>query len=164
MMNNWIKLSKIENEVVWNKIYEDFKFEPSISKFPSFSVPRPFITFDISNYFGQSEELEVYDDLEEKALIVFQNNTSKDEYLMALDWQHECFWVNPHLEFDRDEFGEWTIPIFPNGDYYFFIQKEFKWGYLGHPWEKSITIFGEDLISSFQKQKPRMFQKILRQE
>jgi len=55
------------------------------------------------------------------------------------------------------------IPVFPNGDYYFFIQKDFKWGYLGHPWEESITIFGEELIESFERNKPEMFQNILRQ-
>lgn len=44
-----------------------------------------------------------------------------------------------------------------------FIQKDFKWGYLGHPWEESITIFGEELIESFERNKPEMFQNILRQ-
>ncbi|MES9706026.1 DUF2716 domain-containing protein, partial [Bacillus toyonensis] len=69
----------------------------------------------------------------------------------------------PHLAFERNEFYEWRIPIFPNGDYYFFIQKDFKWGYLGHPWEKSITIFGKEIIESFKQNKPEMFQNILRQ-
>lgn len=162
-MRNWIPLSNREYENVWNKIYEDFNFEPSTSEFPSFQVPQPFITYDISDYFGYSEDLDAYDDLEDKALIVFQDNTAKEEYLLALDWQHECFWINPHLEFPKDEFGEWTIPIFPNGDYYFFIQKDFRWGYLGHPWERSITVFGADLIAAFEKHRPRMFKKVLRQ-
>lgn len=105
----------------------------------------------------------MYDDLEDKALQVFKENTVSNEYIMALDWQHECYWVNPHLKFERNEFDEWSIPIFPNGDYYFFIQKDFKWGYLGHPWEKSITIFGKGLIESFERNKPKMFQNILRQ-
>lgn len=63
----------------------------------------------------------------------------------------------------KNEFDEWTVPIFPNGDYYFFIHKDFEWGYLGHPWERTITVFGKELIKGFEKHRPRMFQKILRQ-
>jgi hypothetical protein len=162
-MKNWVPFSDQEYDQIWHRIYIDFKFEPSISNFPSFQVQHPFITYDISDYFGDSTDLDAYDDLEEKALDAFKESTLVEEYILALDWQHECFWVNPRLEFERDEFGEWTIPIFPNGDYYFFIQKDFKWGYLGHPWERSITIFGKELINAFDKYKPSMFRKILRQ-
>ncbi|MGG0658691.1 DUF2716 domain-containing protein [Rummeliibacillus pycnus] len=162
-MKNWVPFSDKEYDQIWDRIYREFKFEPSISKFPSFEVPNPFITYDISDYFGESVDLDAYDDLEQKALDVFKESTLVDEYILALDWQHECYWVNSRLKFDRDEFGEWTIPIFPNGDYYFFIQKDFKWGFLGHPWERSITIFGKELINAFDKHKPIMFQKILSQ-
>ena len=162
-MKNWLKLSNLEYEKVWNKIYDELNFEPSISDFPSFTVPIPFITYDVSPYFGESEDLDAYDDLEEKALLVFLENSSKDEYIYALDWQHECYWINPNLDFQKNEFDEWTVPIFPNGDYYFFIHKDFQWGYLGHPWERTITVFGKELIKGFEKHPPRMFQKILRQ-
>ena len=163
-MKNWIPLSDQEYEHIWDRMYKDFRFEPSISIFPSFQVPCPFITYDISEYFRDLADLDAYDDLEEKALVAFKEVTLVDEYILALDWQHECYWLNPRLEFERDEFGEWTIPIFPNGDYYFFIQKDFKWGYLGHPWERSITVFGKELINAFNQHKPRMFHKILRQD
>ncbi|AMX00325.1 DUF2716 domain-containing protein [Rummeliibacillus stabekisii] len=163
-MRNWVPLSKKEYGQNWNRIYRDFKFKPSTSIFPSFNVPHPYITYNVSGYFGDSSDLSAYDDLEEKVLDVFKECTMLGEYILALDWQHECYWINPRLEFERDEFGEWAIPIFPNGDYYFFIQKDFKWGFLGHPWENSITIFGKELIDAFNKNKPRMFRKILRQD
>lgn len=174
-MKNWIPFSHQEYDQVWDRIYRDFKFKPSTSIFPSFQVSLPFITYDISDYLRDSIDLDVYDtledsadldaynDLEEQALDAFKTITSVDEYILALDWQHESYWVNPRLEFEKDEFGEWTIPIFPNGDYYLFIQKDFKWGYLKNPWEKSITIFGEEVIHAFDEHKPRMFHKILRQ-
>lgn len=150
-MENWLELSEVEDKKVWTKIYGELKFKPSISDFPSFEVPTPFITYDISIYIGESEDLHAYYDLEEKALLVFQKNASQGEYIYALDWQHDCYWINSHLEFEKDEFEEWKVLIFPNGDYYFFIQKDFEWGYLGHPWEKTITIFGKELIKGFKK-------------
>lgn len=162
-MKNWMEFTDKEYDQIWDRVYSELKFSPSDSTFPSFKVPSPFITYDISHYFRESVDLDVYDDLEEKVLLVFKENTVSDEYIMALDWQHECYWVNSHLKFNRNELDEWTIPIFPNGDYYFFIQKDFKWGYLGHPWEKSITIFGKELIDAFDQHKPEMFHKILRQ-
>ncbi|MGR6899512.1 DUF2716 domain-containing protein [Rummeliibacillus sp. BSL5] len=162
-MKNWVPLLEKEMGQIWDRIYNDFEFEPSTSIFPSFNVPHPYITYNVSGYFGDSSDLSAYDDLEEKVLDVFKECTILGEYILALDWQHECYWINPRLEFERDEFGEWVIPIFPNGDYYFFIQKDFMWGILGHPWENSITIFGKELIDAFNKNKPRMFCKILRQ-
>ncbi|MBJ8110528.1 DUF2716 domain-containing protein [Bacillus cereus group sp. N6] len=157
-MGNWMEYTDEEYDQIWDRIDSKLKFSPSDSIFPSFKVPSPFVTYDISHYFGES-----INDLESKALQAFKKNTASNEYIMALDWQHECYWVNPHLEFERNEFNEWIIPVFPNGDYYFFIQKDFKWGYLGHPWEKSITIFGKELIESFERNKPEMFRNILRQ-
>ncbi len=162
-MKNWVPFADQEYDQIWDRVYIDFKFEPSISNFPSFQVPHPFITHDVSDYFGDSADSDFYDDLEEKVLGAFKESTLANEYILALDWQHECYWINPRLEFEKDEFGEWTIPIFRNGDYYFFIQKDFKWGYLGHPWEQSITIFGKELIDAFDKNTPRLFGKILRQ-
>ncbi len=162
LMENWMEFTDKEDDQIWNKIYSELEFSPSDSIFPSFKVPSPFVTYDISHYFGESIDLNIYSDLEDKALQAFKENTSSNEYIMALDWQHECYWVNPHVEFERNEFDEWMIPVFPNGDYYFFIQKDFKWGYIGHPWEKSITIFGKELIESFERNKPEMFQNILR--
>lgn len=92
----------------------------------------------------------------------FRKLTTKDEYIYALDWQHPCYWINPFLEFPKDELDEWIIPIFPNGDYYFFIQKNFSWGFLGHPWEKSITLFWKELIQAFEENKPKMFNTVVR--
>ncbi|ANU13035.1 hypothetical protein B481_0362 [Planococcus halocryophilus Or1] len=132
-MGNWISFSHKEYDQTWDRIYRDFKFKPSISTFPSFQVPNPFITYDISEYFRNPADLDAYDNLEEKALDAFKEITTIDEYILALDWQHEYYWVNSRLEFEKDEFEEWTVPLFPNGVYYFFIQKDFKWGYLGHP-------------------------------
>ncbi|WP_456363543.1 DUF2716 domain-containing protein [Priestia aryabhattai] len=166
-MENWVPISDLEVKRIWHKIYKELKFKPSIRKFPSFKAPIPFITYDISNLFEDPSNVDLYDDLynelEEKALNAFREITSVDEFILALDWQHECYWVNPHLKFNKNEFGEWIIPIVPNGDYYFFVQKELDWGFLGHPWEQSITIFGEELIRAFQKQNPRILYKILRQ-
>ena len=161
-----MELSTLEYREVWDRIYHDFKFEPSISDFPSLQVSKSFITYDVSRYLNGSVGVDLYEkaynDLEKKSLLVFQELTQSNEYMYALDWQHSCYWINPRLEFPKSEFDEWTVPIFPNGDYYFFIQKNFEWGLVGHPWERTITIFGEKLIRTFGENRPIMFQEIVR--
>ena len=36
--------------------------------------------------------------------------------------------------------------FYPDGDYYFFVQRDLKWGYLGHPWRREIWLFGAPLV------------------
>jgi hypothetical protein len=162
-MTNWIPLNEIEYRKVWDRLNNDFNFEPSISKFPSFHSPSPYNTYDISSIWGSLEHDELYLDLENKFLLYFQELTQHDEYLFALDWQHECYLINAFKEFPRDDLDRWIIPAVPDGDYYFFIQKEFKWGILSHPWEKTITVFGNEILEVLKKNKPKLFHTIVRE-
>ena len=41
--------------------------------------------------------------------------------------------------------------FYPDGDYYFFIDDEYKNGYLGHPWRQEVLIFGNKLIEEIRK-------------
>ncbi|MDQ0899197.1 DUF2716 domain-containing protein [Paenibacillus sp. V4I7] len=67
----------------------------------------------------------------------------------------ESFHYNPHLGPPR------TISFYPDGDYYLFINKDFLWGYLGHPWEQTISIFGGDLIHQFEINRPKLFGEVV---
>ncbi|WP_244297158.1 DUF2716 domain-containing protein [Brevibacillus antibioticus] len=51
--------------LVWGEFYKDFKFKPSIhsSDWPSYRLPIPFVTFDITEYTDDD-----IDDLEEKCV------------------------------------------------------------------------------------------------
>lgn len=162
-MKNWIKINEKEENEIWDKIYNDLKFKPSVhpNDWPSLQISAPYMKYDVSDIYKDNKYEELYKDLEEKMENIFVECTKENEYVLALDWQHQCYYFNPRIESIRDEFGEWPVPIFPNGDYYFFIQKEFKWGFLGHPWEKSISIFGEELIQSIEQKKPKLFKKIV---
>ncbi|AMB89046.1 MULTISPECIES: DUF2716 domain-containing protein [Bacillus] len=163
-MENWIPLTDKELKYAWKTFDQEFKFNPSISRFPGFQAPSPYITYDISAYFEDPSLLSADEDLEKKALLSFQENiTGTGEYMQVLDWQHECYWITPYGSFEKDEFGEWRVPVLPNGDYYFFLSKEMTWGLLGHPWEQSITIFGEGLIDSFTRHRPLLFQRKIRE-
>jgi len=163
-METWIPLTEKEDNIVW-KQFKQFRFKPSTSSsrwIRPFKLSAPFITYDLSHIWNEVWNDRYYDELEEKVLHCFRSCTSLNEYIYALDPYHECYWFNPHLEVKRNEFNEWTISFLPDGDYYFFLPKDFRWGFLGYPWEKSISIFGEDLLRSFKDSKPTIFEQVIR--
>ncbi|WP_008825491.1 DUF2716 domain-containing protein [Haloplasma contractile] len=160
-MKNWQLLSKEESEKVWDIIHDKFKFNPSINKrAKSFKIEQNHVIYDISHIWKKSSFDSLCKDLEDKMLEVFKFITHNYEEIYALNWQHESYKFNPRGEMPRDEFGEWLVPILPDGDYYFFIEKDFEWGYIGHPWQKTITIFGDELIEGIKLNKPCMLDRI----
>ncbi|WP_411334578.1 DUF2716 domain-containing protein [Metabacillus indicus] len=162
-MSNWFELSSKEDKELYKKIYKKLKFKPSTVEFPSFVVPSPFISYDLSHCLVDMSQFEsLNSDLKNKTLHNLKEVTKKDEFIYGFDWNHASYWVNPHLDFPKTECNEWLVPVFPDGDYYFFLQENLDWGILGHPWEKSITIFGTDLLKAFKNVSPSLFWKVLR--
>ena len=84
-----------------------------------------------------------------------------DDEMYALDWQHDCFTFLPkeHIPFEYEEYDSdrkcqvYFPTYYPNGDYHFFVDKEWKYGLFGHPWEHEIVVMGEMLIEMFEKEK-----------
>ncbi len=142
---SWIPMTQAEDEKIWHVIDQQFQFAPSTTVFPSYHAPSPFITFEVD--YKKREEIE------QTLKRILTELTVEGERVMALDWNHQGYWIDPRRPFLRNEEGDWMIPAVPDGDYCFFIARDFRWGYLGHPWEGSITLFGEDLISAFQRTK-----------
>jgi hypothetical protein len=40
------------------------------------------------------------------------------------------------------------VTPFPNGDYYIFLSEDFRTGTFGHPWEETMCIFGDRLLTA----------------
>ena len=84
--------------------------------------------------------------------------------LYALDWQHSAFLFDPWKEDPKsvrleDEAGEYwaEFPLgYPEGDYVFFLDENFRFGYLGHPWRKEVWVFGEKLLPEIAKITPTL--------
>ena len=143
---------------VWDRVYDAFRFTPSIdTAVTPFVIAVPHEVFDISG--SDESNFEQFDHLITDAFI---KCTSPGEQLYALDWHHSAFLFDPrepqqmesiYIE-DSRYFGGGYHAFFPayypDGDYYFFIDKQFRFGYLSHPWRQEVWIFGEKLISEFE--------------
>jgi hypothetical protein len=154
-----VLLSKDESAFCWNKISELFHFSPSINKgVKAFDIPYAYVIYDISNL--KEENIDVMDEL---ITAVFVNCTNENDYMYALDWNHSSFKFNPRNKeeqksmYIQDErymgggYNAYFPDYYPDGDYYFFIASDFSFGYLGHPWQQKVWVFGEVLISEFEK-------------
>ncbi|MCY8507315.1 DUF2716 domain-containing protein [Bacillus atrophaeus] len=154
-MMNWRALSHTKQERIWSEVNQLIKWKPG-SRFHHIIPPDPYRVFDISSgVSGKASNdgvVRVLSDLETSILKAFQLCTGKNY------WQHDGYTFSPHQAMPKDEFGDWPVPIFPDGDYYFFFHQDFSWGLLGDPWKCTITVFGEELLKSIDKYPPILFQ------
>ena len=141
--------------MIWNRINNQYKFCPSVNK-----AVIPF-KFDIEYV---CYKLNSFWDIEQEKIV---NNIFKklcDEDIYALDWQHDCFEYNPneniklnyHYYDDNRNVEVYFPSYYPNGDYHFFISKDFEYGMFGHPWREELYVFGEKLIDEFKKEQDRL--------
>jgi hypothetical protein len=156
-MGNWAKLNNDDSNFVWNFVYNKLLFKPIKKEYELVKLPFVNKCYDISKYYNEGFIEEYYDNLHECTLQVFRQIDKGEKLIYALNWQHESYSFNPTLPFEKDEFNEWLIPVFPNGDYIFFLTKDLKDGIFADGINLKITLFGENCITSFAKNFPKIF-------
>jgi uncharacterized protein DUF2716 len=163
----WLELQEKEYDVVWDRFYDQFSFRPSTKPedWPGIREPMPSVTYSIAGIYGDPIRfLALLQDLNLNALRAFREVLRPDQRLYALEWQSTSYWFFPHQEFSAEIAESWLIPPLPNGDYYIFLEQDFGFGWFGHPWEKTICVFGEPLLSSVERFRPRIFAKAVRRD
>ncbi len=163
----WQELDEGEYDSVWNRFERDFVFKPSVrpEHWPGIAEPSQSETYGLSGFLDRdkSHYASLNAEIQGWALDAFRRLLpSESDYLYALDWQHSCYTFFPHVSFELDEFGDWTIPILPDGDYHIFLEREFKWGIFGHPWEQTLCVFGEQLLAILRENRPGVLSSLLR--
>ncbi len=160
----WTPLTDAESAHGWDRVERELQFHPSVDPrhWPGFVPPTPHRTYAIGHVYGPSPEraaaLEA--DLERAAAQAFRAVTRAGERVLALDWQHASYWLDPHALIVG---AEWTVPALPNGDYYLFLAPDLRWGWLGHPWEQTITLYGEPLLAAIDRAPPTLFSQVIRE-
>jgi len=162
MTEVWEVLADLEYSEVWDRVYSKLNFRPSIQPgVIPFCLDAPADIYDISEILSEDDEHhERMDRIIRKGFIKMMGD---DDYLYALDWHHTGFCYDPRItepkkgcsvRFGRSfsyEYSAYFPSFYPDGDYYFFIAQDFEWGYLSHPWQQTVWIFGEKLREYFHK-------------
>ena len=149
-------LEEPEERAIWDRVYEELQFRPSVRENgPAFQVPEPWVVHGLP-YFPIDEQYEAFEAAARETLAA---SLGEDDWIYALDWHHSYFRYDPrlpiteHSHWVEDEsymgrgYDAWFPDFYPDGDYYFFVQRELNWGWLGHPWRREIWLYGEPLVS-----------------
>lgn len=152
-------LSKENEQFIYNFIKNDLSFYPSIDDklFLPFSMNRPFAVYDISSMTDEQIDL-----LNELAPEAFLNCLPNGHQLYAVDWFHDYILYDPrnpstaqskfeHTPSYNSKGSAYFYGFYPDGDYFFFIEKYGRFGYLSHPWRDEVWVYGTDLLSEFEK-------------
>jgi hypothetical protein len=154
----WKELTRAQEDAVWDSFERSFQTPNG-----EIQEPTPSLTWKISSIYSQDEtrfeETDV--DLTLKTLIALQKCTKHGEALYALNWNHTCYYFDPHggvIDAYRDS---WAIPVLPNGDSYIFLAPDFRFGIIGN-WKGTICVFGEELLNALRENPPAIFKKLVR--
>ncbi len=139
---------------IWNQVYEKLKFSPSCAyRGHSMNVDLPFqISEEYAVYGIENMTDSQIDLLSLKMPEILISITEPEQKIYALDWHHDVFLFHPrNPEEMKSKYNAYFPSFVPDGDYYFFIEQNFQFGYLGHPWREEIWIFGEKLLTEIEK-------------
>lgn len=151
---------------LWARVYAELKFSPcsrareeadDLAR-PPFRIDGPHAVYGIEGMTADQRAM-----LEQAALDAFCAATAPGERLYAMDWQHAAFLFDPRKLEDMQPAQIIPLPgsglswpavaefpaFYPDGDYHFFIDEQFRFGYLGHPWRREAWIFGKPLMTAF---------------
>jgi len=150
MADAWTPLGEDEYVRVWRQFDDLFRFTPGMDPalWPAIREPDGAITVDLRPIFADEGANFAAGEAAVNALVLraLVAITGPDERLLALDWQHPAYHFTPHDHALTDD--DWTVPPFPNGDYYAFLSLDMTTGTFGHPWEQSLCVFGERLVAA----------------
>lgn len=139
-----MKIGDKDYNQVWDKFCGKFKFKPSVDKaVKPFEINTAFAVYDISAL----DDIEGFDKLMTEMLCEL---TDKDERIYALDWQHDSYLYRPHNT------DSTRINYYPDGDYAFFLNANMESGYLAHPWQMKVWVFGKKWLEEFEKNEGKL--------
>lgn len=152
-----------EYNLIWKKVYDKLQFRPSSAyRGHSLTYALPFspITY-FAVYTIDKMTDEQIDAMQEQIISVFAKAGAKGRRMYALDWNHSAFLFDLENPDDRKSvrvedgsfpgggYDAYFPSFYPDGDYCFFIDEFFEYGYLGYPWRREIWVFGDEMIKGF---------------
>ena len=123
-------------------------FQPSTdpADWPGITEPPGSMTFDLTVPPGPTWAA-TYAAVNAEALRTFVTALPDVPEWIVLDWQHQAYAFRPAEQLLSDE-PRWAVPVYPDGDYYTFLTPDHTAGTFGHPWERTLCVFGHPLVAT----------------
>ncbi|WP_410580414.1 DUF2716 domain-containing protein [Amycolatopsis sp. lyj-108] len=138
---------------VWNRFFADFSFRAGNDPllWPGIAEPPGSVTWRLAALDKHPE----YQLLDWMVSVIREGLTSCADELYALDWHHESYRLATTAK-------DWPLSPFPDGDYHIYLTPDFRLGTFGHPWEYTICVFGEELVTAISAELTLILGKPLR--
>lgn len=151
----WREMSDGQQDTIWERYSAVFHY-PNRS---GFRTPDPSITYDISAIYLQKDEAfdSIESDLSCKTLEALRKCTKPGVELLALDLNHPCYFFDPHVGFLCGNTDSWAVPGLPSSDHYIFLDQAFRFGIIGNCLDRTICVFGRQLLDAFAANQPLIF-------
>jgi hypothetical protein len=125
-------------------------------------IPKPSLSWrriSVAELSDQAEEVEA--DFTLKVLAAFRRCTRPGERLLAIDWQHPWYYLDPHSGITVATRDEWAMPVLPDGDSYNYVSSDFRFGVLtGWDRQWTVSLFGAELLAAFSADPPVQFLRV----
>ncbi|HYV36146.1 MAG TPA: DUF2716 domain-containing protein [Gemmataceae bacterium] len=147
----WREMSRGQEDACWDKYRRELECRS----------PEPSKTWDISPIFlrGKDHRDQLETDLTIKALTAFKTCTNKGEELLVLDWNHPCYFFDPHGGLSDASAKSWATPVLPDGDSYIYLASDLRFGIIGDCVLQTMCVFGRELLDAFAVNLPKLFKK-----
>jgi hypothetical protein len=148
----WVELADDAGRRLWAEFAQRFRFRAGVARtsWPAIDEPAPSVTWDLSRVFagdctgGFEAGMRR---MAELVLCTLQDCTGCTESVVFHDWAHPSRLFHPHAVEAVDDVPGWdTGGLFPNGDYTIFVSRDHRLGIVGHPWEQSLCVFGDQAL------------------
>ncbi|HET6153634.1 MAG TPA: DUF2716 domain-containing protein [Marmoricola sp.] len=145
----WVELNENDYRHTWSRFSDRFSFRASTTPdgWPAIKEPTPSVTFDLSTITDGPQRGAAYDAINTEAVRAFVWALPDIDYWLALDWQHPAYRFRPSVHALTWK-PDWAIPVYPDGDYFSFLTPDMTCGTFGHPWERTLCVFGEPLVQT----------------
>ena len=140
---------ELDYESAWRPFDRHFAFAPDYYErvVPAIELPAGALVVDLSPIFAHEGARFASGEAAVTAAALRSFIwLAEDEELVALDWQHQAYRYSPAGLVLQD--ANFLVPVFPNGDYFVHMTADLRWGTFAHPWQQTLTIWGDELVES----------------
>jgi hypothetical protein len=166
----WVDLDPETGKALWTDFAAGFGFRDGVTPddWPAIVEPKPSVAWDLSAIFnGTCPGGFAAGSLAVAGLVLgtLQDCTERHETVVFHDWVHPSALFRPHVVEDPQDVPGWDCGgLFPNGDYTIFVGRDHAFGLLGHPWERSLCVFGAAAVDAFTEHNAGVLVKALRRD
>ncbi|MEU8515775.1 DUF2716 domain-containing protein [Kitasatospora sp. NPDC048722] len=166
------RLNDSEHGEIWNRFQAAFDFRPDTSVIPGISEPASSVTWSLDAL----DDDPGYRKLD-RLVGVVQDGLARccppGEALWLLDQPHTSYRLRPDLVPDGAStprvvegrpWQGWPLSPYPDGNHSVQLAEDFRFGVFGHPSEKSICVFGADLLDAIADEVAGLLPHVIRRD